>query len=181
MSNRSVFLALALLCIPALFVRAQSEAPAEKPAAEAKAPAAPGAEGAELGAGGEPLPDATAPSGQPAGRAQARRALEVEAREAALRTLEADINAKLEELRQLQVAAQETLEPKRKREVEDVAKLVKFYQSMKPQSAANLLEALPLPLATSVLRAMKAREAAKILNVMEADRAVQISRLMAGK
>jgi len=169
MSARSALLALLLLCVPALLGRAQGNVPGE-------AGAQPSAE-SELGAGDTPAP---APESSTDASA-ARRGLELAAREAALRTLEADLQAKLEELRQLRALAQETLEPKRQREVEDVLKLVKFYQSMKPQNAANLLEALPLPLATSVLRAMKAREAAKILNVMEADRAVQISRLMAGK
>jgi len=164
-SLRTALLLVALACIPALLVRAQAEAPAAAP---------------ELGAP-DKLPEPAAPSGQPSGDVAEKRALELEAKEAALRTLQADIAAKLEELRKLQIAAQETLEPKRKREVEDVQKLVKFYQAMKPVSAAKLLEELPLPLATSVLRAMKAREASKILNVMAAERAVQISRLMAGK
>ena len=162
-----VALLLAVLCVPALLVHAQGETPA--------APVAP-----ELGAP-DKLPEPAAPSGQPEGAADEKRSLELEAKEAALRTLQADIEAKLVELRELQVAAQETLEPKRKREVEDIQKLVKFYQAMKPVSSAKLLEELPLPLATSVLRAMKPREASKILNVMAAERAVQISRLMAGK
>lgn len=109
----------------------------------------------------------------------AQRALEIEAREAALRELESVIEQRIEELQRSQQAALQVLEPERQQQEADLAKLVAFYQSMKPKSAAELLEKLPLELATSVLSRMKQREAGKILNVMDDARAVQISKRMA--
>ena len=110
----------------------------------------------------------------------AQRALEIEAREAALRELETSVRAQIDELQKLQQQALLVLEPERQEREEEVKKLVAFYQNMKPKGAAELLEKLPLPLATQVLSRMKTREAGKILNVMNAARAVQISKRMAG-
>lgn len=120
---------------------------------------------------------ATQPSLSPSELAE--RALEIEAREAALRELEAAIMAQLDDLQRSQQAASAVLEPEMREREAEVAKLVAFYQSMKPKNAAELLEKLPLDLATSVLSRMKQREAGKILNVMDDTRAVLISRQMA--
>jgi len=111
--------------------------------------------------------------------AVAQRALELEAREAALRELEAAVQEQITQLQQLQEVALTVLEPERAQREVELAKLVSFYQNMKPKSAAALLEKLPLDLATSVISRMKTREAGKILNVMNAARAVQISKKMA--
>jgi flagellar motility protein MotE (MotC chaperone) len=107
--------------------------------------------------------------------------LELEARRQALETLEKDLEAKLEALEELRKQAEASLEVQQKARTDDVEKLVKFYQAMKPQNAARLLEELPLDLAVEVLSAMKVREAGKVLNSIKRERAVQISRLMAGK
>ena len=110
-----------------------------------------------------------------------KRMLDLEAREQALRLLERDLDAKLEQLKQLRQLVAQTIEPAEARRQADIKKLVSFYGAMKPQSAATLLEKLPRPLSADVLSAMKARDAGKILNVMRSDRAVQISKLMAGQ
>jgi flagellar motility protein MotE (MotC chaperone) len=113
--------------------------------------------------------------------AQAQRVLEVEAREAALRALELDLAAKIEELRKLKETTLAAIQAKEEAEAAHRATLVGFYQAMKPGAAAGLLEKLPLSLASEVLSSMKARQAGKILNVMEKSRAVQISKRMVGK
>ncbi len=118
----------------------------------------------------EPTPDAAA---------LAERALEIAAREIALRQLEASVRQQIEELTELQRQALLVLEPERAQQAADLKKLVSFYQNMKPKQAAGLLEKLPIDLATKVLSSMKQREAGKILNVMNAARAVQISKRMA--
>jgi len=110
----------------------------------------------------------------------AERALEIEAREAALRELEAVLEARIEELQNLSREALAVLEPERKQREDEVKKLVSFYQGMKPKSAADLVEKLPLDLATLVMSRMKTREASKILNVMGKERAVEISKRIAG-
>lgn len=119
--------------------------------------------------------------GEPSIAELTKKALELEAREAALRTLEGDILAKIEELSKLRHEASLVLGPIQKEAEDERKRLVSFYQAMKPKAAAELLEKLPVRLAAEVLSAMPARQAAKILNVLKANRAVQISKLMAGK
>jgi flagellar motility protein MotE (MotC chaperone) len=111
----------------------------------------------------------------------AQRALEISAREVALRELEARVVAQIAELRELQAIALTVLEPERAAREEELAKLVGFYQNMKPKQAAGLMEKLALELATEILSRMKRREAAKILNVMARTRAVEISQRMTRK
>jgi len=146
------------------------------------AAAATDAEETDAATGVEELAAASAPAAQQPSPAEiSARALEIEAREAALRVLQDDVESRLAELERLQTAALAVLEPERARREEELAKLVDFYQNMKPKQAARLLEKLPLELATEVVARMKKREAGKILNVMESGRAVKISRRMAGK
>ena len=109
----------------------------------------------------------------------AKQLLELEVRATALRELEEDLNQKIQALEELRKQAVEVIEPGEKERQAKLDTLIKFYQAMKPQSAARLLEKLPTQLATDVLSAMKSRGAGKILNVMKADKAVWISKLMA--
>ncbi len=106
-------------------------------------------------------------------------ALEIEARQAALRLLEEDLEKRLAELIALREEVSEELAPGEEKSNQDLKTLISFYQAMKPKNAAVLLEKLPTQLAADVLAAMKTREAGKIFNVMEPERAVRISRLMA--
>ena len=110
----------------------------------------------------------------------AARALEIEAREAALREAERAVRAQVEELRALRAEALAVLEPERQQREDELRKLVTLYQNMKPKNAADLIEKLPLDLATAVVTRMKTREAGKILNFMSATRALQISQEIAG-
>ncbi len=111
----------------------------------------------------------------------AKQLLELEVRETALRELEQDLNQKIQTLEELRQQTLAVILPGEKERQGQLDTLIKFYQAMKPQSAARLLEKLPTPLAADVLSSMKSRGAGKILNVMNADKAVQISKLMAGQ
>ncbi len=111
----------------------------------------------------------------------AKQMLELEVRATALRELEQDLDQKIQTLEELRQQAVAVIEPGEKERQAKLGTLIKFYQAMKPQSAARLLEKLPTPLAADVLSAMKSRGAGKILNVMNADKAVRISKLMAGQ
>ncbi len=111
----------------------------------------------------------------------AKQLLELEVRAMALRELEQDLNQKIQTLEELRQQALAVIEPGEKERQGKLDTLIKFYQAMKPKSAARLLEKLPTPLAADVLSSMKSRGAGKILNVMNADKAVQISKLMAGQ
>ncbi len=107
--------------------------------------------------------------------ALAERRLELEAREAALRELEADLTRKIDELAALRAEAVAAIHPAAEREKRDLKKLVGFYGAMKPQSAARLLEELPEKQAGDVLAAMPPRQAGKILNAMGTERARNLS------
>ncbi len=111
----------------------------------------------------------------------AKQLLELEVRATALRELEQDLDQKIQTLEELRQQALAVIEPGEKERQGKLDTLIKFYQAMKPQSAARLLEKLPTPLAADVLSSMKSRGAGKILNVMNADKAVRISKLMAGQ
>lgn len=111
----------------------------------------------------------------------AKQLLELEVRETALRELEQDLNQKIQTLEELRQQTLAIILPGEKERQGQLDTLIKFYQAMKPQSAARLLEKLPTPLAADVLSSMKSRGAGKILNVMNADKAVRISKLMAGQ
>ena len=165
MRTRRAIALLTSACLIAAVARAEEpekkEAkaePAAEVAVEPEAPAAPGPSPSELAA----------------------RALEIEAREAALREVERAVRAQIEELRTLRAQALAVLEPERQQREDEIKKLVAFYQNMKPKNAADLIEKLPLDLATAVVSRMKTREAGKILNVMGSTRAVQISQQIAG-
>ena len=123
---------------------------------------------------------AEAPSALAANDELAARRLEVETREAVLRTLEQDLSRKIDELKKLRDEAVATLTPAQEREKRDVKKLVGFYGAMKPQNAARLLEELPEKQAADVLGAMAPRPAGKILNAMGSERAKQLSLRMLG-
>ncbi len=111
----------------------------------------------------------------------AKQMLELEVRATALRELEQDLDQKIQTLEELRQQAVAVIEPGEKERQAKLGTLIKFYQAMKPQSAARLLEKLPTPLAADVLSAMKSRGAGKILNVMNADKAVRLSKRMAGQ
>lgn len=123
---------------------------------------------------------ATAPEGTSTAETDPTvRALEIEARSAALRVLEADLEAKLGELTRLREEMATDFLGEPEDEGAELATLVAFYQAMKPKNAATLLERLPNDLAANLLSAMKTREAGKILNSMDPDVAVRISARMA--
>ncbi len=111
----------------------------------------------------------------------AKQLLELEVKATALRELERDLDQKIQTLEELRQQALAVIEPGEKERQGKLDTLIKFYQAMKPQSAARLLEKLPTPLAADVLSSMKSRGAGKILNVMNADKAVRLSKRMAGQ
>ncbi len=122
--------------------------------------------------------EAPSAPGEPSAAVQA---FELEARRAALRLLEEDLERRLAELSSLREELAEVLAPGEEKSDRELETLISFYQAMKPKNAAVLLEKLPARLAADVLASMKTRQAGKVLNVMKPERAVRISRLMAGQ
>ena len=93
------------------------------------------------------------------------------AREATDSAMETGLNARFDELKQLQ-ARLETLEQQRaSRDEVNWQGLVKTYEAMKPHDAATIFDDLDLPVLLPVLDRMKESRAASILAAMLPDRA----------
>jgi flagellar motility protein MotE (MotC chaperone) len=104
-----------------------------------------------------------------------RRGADLDQREALLKAAEHRIEAKVEELKQLQ-GAMEALVRKYDDE-EDARKksLVKIFETMKPAEAARIFEQMDLPILLDIIERMKERNAAPVLAQMHPARAKQVT------
>lgn len=104
-----------------------------------------------------------------------RRGADLDQREALLKAAEQRIEAKVEELKQLQ-GAMEALVRKYDDE-EDARKksLVKIFETMKPAEAARIFEQMDLPILLDIIERMKERNAAPVLAQMHPARAKQVT------
>jgi flagellar motility protein MotE (MotC chaperone) len=104
-----------------------------------------------------------------------RRGADLDQREALLKAAEQRIEAKVQELKQLQ-GAMEALVRKYDEE-EDARKksLVKIFETMKPAEAARIFEQMDLPILLDIIERMKERNAAPVLAQMHPARAKQVT------
>ena len=109
-----------------------------------------------------------------------RRRGELEAREAALASRDAvlsatekRLNARVEELRNLQSKLEVLEQARQAREMQNWQGLVKLYEAMKPRDAAAIFNDLDKPVLLAVLDRMKDGKAAAVLAAMASDRARQ--------
>jgi flagellar motility protein MotE (MotC chaperone) len=84
---------------------------------------------------------------------------------------------KLEEIR-TQIANQ--LQERVHADGESVDKLVAFFSAMKPQKAAEIMDALNEDLAVEVLKKMKKKDAAEIMNMLKSEKAQRLSEKFTG-
>jgi flagellar motility protein MotE (MotC chaperone) len=112
---------------------------------------------------------------------------QLDAKEADLKKLEEELhNQKVElekrlgQLEQLRTQIGNQLQERVNTDAEQVDKLVSFYSSMKPQTAAKVIEKLNEDLAVEVLKKMKKKEAAEIMNMIESEKAQRLSEKFAG-
>lgn len=112
---------------------------------------------------------------------------QLDAKEAELKKLEEELhNQKIElekrlaSLEQLRTQIGNQLQERVNTDAEQVDKLVAFYSSMKPQTAAKVIEKINEDLAVEVLRKMKKKEAAEIMNMIESEKAQRLSEKFAG-
>ena len=103
------------------------------------------------------------------------RELALEKREAELRTLEGELDAKLENLKALEVRMQKLIDSAGTIQDEKMAHLVDVYSNMKPKQAAQVLETLDEGIAVRILAGMSGRKAGEILSSVRADRAAFLS------
>ena len=104
-----------------------------------------------------------------------RRGTELEQREALLKAAEQRIEAKVQELKQLQ-SKMETLIRRYDDEEEARKKsLVKIFETMKPVEAARIFEQMDMPVLLDLIERMKERNAAPVLAQMHPARAKQVT------
>ena len=61
---------------------------------------------------------------------------------------------------------------------EQMARLVRVYEKMRPRQVALILGTMPEPEAVSILAEMKEKQTAKVLAEMDAQKAARISRIL---
>lgn len=112
---------------------------------------------------------------------------QLDAKEAELKKLEEELhNQKVElekrlaQLEQLRTQIGNQLQERVNTDAEQVDKLVAFYSSMKPGTAAKVIEKINEDLAVEVLKKMKKKDAAEIMNMIESDKAQRLSEKFAG-
>jgi flagellar motility protein MotE (MotC chaperone) len=85
-----------------------------------------------------------------------------------LRTLERELDEKLENLKALEVRMQKLIDSAGTIQDEKMAHLVDVYSNMKPKQAAQVLETLDEPIAVRILAGMSGRKAGEILSSVRA-------------
>jgi flagellar motility protein MotE (MotC chaperone) len=104
-----------------------------------------------------------------------RRGTELDQREALLKAAEQRIEAKVQELKQLQGTMEALI--RRYDEDEEARKksLVKIFETMKPAEAARIFEQMDMPVLLDIFERMKERNAAPVLAQMHPARAKQVT------
>lgn len=108
-----------------------------------------------------------------------RQARELDERERTVGQLEARVEERLAELREIQRLVEERITEWEGQDDARIKRLAKVYESMPPDSVAPLLENLELDLATSIVSRMKAKKSGAVLAVMDPEEALVLSRRVA--
>lgn len=110
----------------------------------------------------------------------------LDAREASLDTREMTISAaenrlndQIDELKNLEGSIQDLLGQLDQKNEEELAALVKMYESMKPKDAARIFNTMPDLLMVQLANRMKPTSAAAVLSEMDTQRALVLTTLMA--
>jgi len=100
-----------------------------------------------------------------------KRERELDQRLAVLSAAEAQIDSKIQKLREIQKTIEGLLDKHQEQEDKKIGNLVKIYQAMKPKDAARIFEQMDMPILIRVIKGMKERTSAAILAQMTPDRA----------
>ena len=99
----------------------------------------------------------------------------LDAREMELKTLQTEVDKKLNELRSMREEVKELFAKKEKEESDRILNLSKVYEKMDPAKAARVIATLETDLAVDILANMKQKSAGKILNNLEGEKAATLS------
>jgi flagellar motility protein MotE (MotC chaperone) len=114
----------------------------------------------------------------------------LEKQQAQLESLKRDVEEKIEELSKINQQIEDSLARKEEKEKEQedrrkeaeeskIKQLVKVYTSMKPKTAAALIEKLDMDVVMKLFSGMKGEQIGMILSYVETNRAAQISEQLA--
>lgn len=138
---------------------AQQAPPAAQPAAPAKAPE-------------KPVP------ASPDAQALLKRQDELDQREQALSTLQADLNARVTKLKEMETSIKAMLEEAKGAKDQKLKHLIDVYSNMNAKQAAKVLETLDNTIAVRILAGMRGRGAGEVLNNMEAKKAASLTEML---
>jgi len=106
---------------------------------------------------------------------------DIKLKEQQLQTLQQQIQGDLKKIEDAIARSQEQIGIQKNLIKENVDALVKAYSTMKPEEAANLLEALNEDLAIQIISGMKSKVAGKVLSRLDIKVAKNISEKLAGQ
>jgi flagellar motility protein MotE (MotC chaperone) len=110
-----------------------------------------------------------------------KREEELRIKEVRLEALEAKVRKDLEKIEKSISESKEQMGLQDEKTKENVAALIKVYSSMKPEEAANLVEAIDEDLALKIVSGMKSKIAGQVLSKLDVQVAKRISETLAGK
>ena len=110
-----------------------------------------------------------------------RREEELRIKELRIKAIETKVSKDLEKIEKGISESKQQLGIQDEKTKENVEALVKVYSSMKPEEAANLIEAIDDDLALRIVAGMKSKIAGKVLSKLDVKVAKRISENLAGK
>ena len=110
-----------------------------------------------------------------------KREEELSIKEVRLEALEAKVRKDLEKIEKSISESKEQMGLQDEKTKKNVAALIKVYSSMKPEEAANLVEAIDEDLALKIVSGMKSKIAGQVLSKLDVQVAKRISEKLAGK
>ena len=110
-----------------------------------------------------------------------RREEELRIKELRIKAIETKVSKDLEKIEKGISESKQQLGIQDEKTRENVEALVKVYSSMKPEEAANLIEAIDDDLALRIVAGMKSKIAGKVLSKLDVKVAKRISETLAGK
>jgi flagellar motility protein MotE (MotC chaperone) len=110
-----------------------------------------------------------------------KREEELRIKEVRLEALEAKVRKDLERIEKSISESKEQMGLQGEKAKENLAALIKVYSSMKPEEAANLVEAVDEGLALKIVSGMKSKIAGQVLSKLDVQVAKRISEKLAGK
>lgn len=108
-----------------------------------------------------------------------QRAAELDMREKLLMATEDRIKERVEDLKKIEASIKSMIVQQDDKQAEEMAKLVKVYETMKPKEAATIFDSLDQKVLMSVVSKMATGKLAPVLAAMTPDKAKQLTVLLA--